>query len=335
MTIATKDGGEIPLYSLGAVRPSSAEKLSWTACVDGSLRPHLMPKHQPFNSQGEPWLAETATGRWVAPVETSNPHQVHDDDVVIVDPWGQMVSSDTRAASVRTDQLFEFESLIVPFDQPFHPDGRSYALQVTNRELGFASWVPRPDYPEEKPMALESKPSTVGYSRHGTKLIDWDAVKKPVGWTPSEAVFTDNQEICTEEQTASIETFSKPIPESIPRSAPGCPRAVHFAPSDVSQGHSHAFEPVSSTAAPTMSNLKPKSRKKNKTNTSASSAASRPAFSQARPQVSQPSVASRSAFTLDDIKSMLNTVNRSQPSCNFSQASRPMNSYRPAFSAVA
>jgi hypothetical protein len=184
-------------------------------------------------------------------------------------------------------------------------------------------------------MALESKPSTVGYFRHGTKLIDWDAVKKPVGWTPSEAVFTDNQEICTEEQTASIETFSKPIPESIPRSAPGYPRAVHFAPSDVSQGHSHAFEPVSSTAAPTMSNLKPKSRKKNKTNTSASSAASRPAFSQARPQVSQPSVASRSAFTLDDIKSMLNTVNRSQPSCNFSQASRPMNSYRPAFSAVA
>lgn len=335
MTIATKDGGEIPLYSRNAVSKPSDSKLSWTACADGSLRPHLMPKHQPFNSQGEAWLAETATGRWVAPVDTSNPHQVYDDEVVNVDPWGQMVSSDVRAASVRTDRLLDFDSLIVPFDQPFHPDGRSYALQVTNPELGFASWVPRPDYQEEKPMAHNSTSSTVGYSRQGWKLIDWDYVKRPVGWTQSQAVFTDDLEICTEAPTASIETFSKPIPESIPQSAPGHLRAVHFAPSDVSQGHPHAFEPVSSTAAPATSNLKPKSRKENKTNTSVSSAASRPAFSQARPQASQPSVVSRSAFTLDDIKGMLNTVNRSQPSCSFSQASRPMDSYRSAFSAVA
>ena len=270
-------------------------------------------------------------------MDTSNPHQVYDDEVVNVDPWGQMVSSDVRAARVRTDRLLDFDSLIVPFDQPFHPDGRSYALQVTNPELGFASWVPRPDYQEEKPMAHNSTSSAVGYSRQGMKLIDWDAVKKPVGWTQSQAVFTDNQEICTEAPTASIKTFSKPIPESIPQSAAGHPRTVHFAPSDVSQGHTHAFEPVSSTFAPTTSNLKPKSRKKNKPCSGASTAASRPAFSQVGSQA-QPSVASHTPFIIDDITRMLNTVNRSQPSCNFSQASYgpPMDSYsRPAFSAVA
>jgi hypothetical protein len=281
---------------------------------------------------------ETATGRWVAPVDPSNPDPADVDDVIFVDPWGQMVSSDTRVVSVPTERLhgLKYGSLIVPKDQPFHPNGLTYALQVTDSDLGFADWIPRPDYPEEKPMAHNSTPSTVGYTTDGKKLIDWDSVRKPVGWTPSEVVFTVDQEICTDEPTTSIETFSKPAPEPIPHSAPGHHRTVHFASSNDSTGHSHACEPAPSTATTAKSNVK--QSKRNKKSTIASTSASRPAFSQVNPQASQPSVAKKgqTELTLDDLTYIINAARGSkQSTCNFSQASRPMDSYRSAFSAVA